>query len=354
MKENIIALFSYFLASVRLSLLRKFHFCKDPFATTTVNMLCSSLLPVVLLGLARSGAAHYTLVDDFSGINFFPNFDFFTDEDPTHGFVKYVDEATAHDSGLIKINTEWDGIQAYMGVDHSNITHDGRPSVRITSKKSYNHGLFIGDFEHMPGGICGTWPAFWMLGPNWPVGGEVDIIEGVHEQTNNNMVAHTNANCSIQNWGFSGSLKTDDCDVKAPDQGENDGCRITSTVPNSLGKGFNKAGGGVYAMEWTPESIKIWFFSRAEGIPLDIVSLLPNPASWGQPDAAFQGPCDINDHFYDMQLIFDTTFCGDWAGAAWEDSVCADRAPTCEEFVRDNPTEFESAYWAVNSVRVYQ
>lgn len=318
-------------------------------------MLCSSLLPIALLGLARSGAAYYTLVDDYSAADFFPGFDFFTEEDPTHGFVRYVDEATARDSGLISVNASGYGLDpVYMGVDYHNVTHDGRPSVRITSKKSYNHGLFIGDFQHMPGGVCGTWPAFWMLGPNWPVGGEVDIMEGVHEQTLNSMVAHTNANCSIRNWGFTGSLRTDDCDVNAPDQGENDGCKITATVPRSFGKKFNEVGGGVYATEWTSEYIKIWFFTRLEGIPEDIESLTPDPESWGIPDAAFQGPCDIDEHFYDMQLIFDTTFCGDWAGSVWEDSQCADRAPSCEEFVRDNPSEFETAYWTINSVRVYQ
>ena len=22
---------------------------------------------------------------------------------------------------------------------------------------------------------CGTWPAFWLVGPNWPNGGEIDV-----------------------------------------------------------------------------------------------------------------------------------------------------------------------------------
>lgn len=35
----------------------------------------------------------------------------------------------------------------------------GRKSVRITSQKSWTHALFISDIVHMPGGICGTWPA---------------------------------------------------------------------------------------------------------------------------------------------------------------------------------------------------
>lgn len=45
-----------------------------------------------------------------------------------------------------------------------------------------NGGLFIYDVAHMPTG-CGLWPSIWMVGPNWPAGGEIDIIEGVHAIT---------------------------------------------------------------------------------------------------------------------------------------------------------------------------
>lgn len=90
----------------------------------------------------------------------------FTDRvsaDPTNGFVDYVDQSTASSSGLIDTTSG----NVYIGVDSSNDTPDGRPSVRLTSTKAYNHGLVILDLEHMPEG-CGTWPAFWMVGPDWP------------------------------------------------------------------------------------------------------------------------------------------------------------------------------------------
>ena len=130
-----------------------------------------------LLFFIRSTIAGYVLEDDYTPSNFFNMFSFWTSGDPTHGFVDYVSEATAQSSGLI--STTSNGI--YMGVDHTNMAPNGRASVRLTSNKAYNAGsLVILDLQHMPGGICGTWPAFWTVGPNWPNGGEIDIIEGVH------------------------------------------------------------------------------------------------------------------------------------------------------------------------------
>jgi hypothetical protein len=61
-----------------------------------------------------------------------------------------------------------------MGVDHTGVASKaGRPAVRIESTKTYDSGLIVVDIGHMPGGICGTWPAFWMVGPNWPNSGEI-------------------------------------------------------------------------------------------------------------------------------------------------------------------------------------
>src|SRR5271170_1477062 len=53
--------------------------------------------------------------------------------------------------------------------------------------------------------------------------------------------------------------------------------------------------------------------------------------------------------------VFDTTFCGDWAGSVWSgDAVCASQAPSCQSFVQNNPSAFTDAYWLVNSLKVYQ
>jgi hypothetical protein len=56
-----------------------------------------------------------------------------------------------------------------FGVEHASPAPNGRMSVRLESKQSYNQGLIIADIAHMPGSICGTWPAFWTIGPDWPM-----------------------------------------------------------------------------------------------------------------------------------------------------------------------------------------
>ncbi|KAJ9629157.1 hypothetical protein H2204_008946 [Knufia peltigerae] len=300
---------------------------------------------------ASAATASYVIEDDYSSNSFAGMFDFFTDNDPTNGYVNYIDYNTAASSGLYKVENG----QVYMGVDSTNTASGrGRNSVRIASKNTYQHGLVILDLAHMPAGACGTWPAFWMLGADWPNNGEIDIIEGVNGQAANNMALHTNAGCSISNTGaFSGSLETDNCDVQAAGQASNTGCSIRSGDDSSFGAGFNSIGGGVFATEWTSEAISIWFFPRG-GIPSDITSGSPDPTGWGLPQGQFAGACNIDDKVHNQQLVFDVTFCGDWAGNVWStDAVCSSKASTCQAFVQNNPSAFQDTYWLINSLKVY-
>lgn len=142
----------------------------------------------------------------------------------------------------------------------------------------------------------------WMLGDNWPSNGEIDIIEGVNQQSTNQVALHTSPECSINDSGFSGSVVTNNCDVEASGQAANAGCAITSKSTESYGDGFNKAGGGVYATEWTGDAIKVWFFPSAS-VPSDISTGSPNPSGWGNPMAAFAGSCDIDSHFKELQIV---------------------------------------------------
>ncbi|MCJ1249044.1 hypothetical protein MMC30_006266 [Trapelia coarctata] len=278
-------------------------------------------------------------------------FGFSTGDDPTSGYVNYVDQGNAQAGGLINTNNG----QVYIGVDYTNqATGRGRNSVRLESHKVYTRALVVLDLAHMPGGICGTWPAFWMVGPHWPSGGEIDIIEGVNDQSNNAMTLHTTASCSVTSDVslFSGSLTTGNCDVNAQGQFANQGCGFSASTSASYGTGFNSNGGGVYAMEWTSTGISIWFWPRGTA-PGDVSGSAPDPTGWGKPQSHFAG-CDFDQHFSNNQIVFDTTFCGAWAGSAWGGSCAAAHGGSCNAFVQNNPGAFKDAYWLVNSLKVYQ
>jgi hypothetical protein len=190
----------------------------------------------------------------------------------------------------------------------------------------------------------GTWPAMWMFSESntWPAGGEIDIIEGVNSAQTNQFTLHTSSGCSFS----------------AGDCGAGDGttgCPIKSTNPQTYGSGFNAIGGGVYAVEWTSQTISIWFFPRTS-IPSDIASGSPDPTTWGAASAQFSGSgCDIDQYFSNNNIVFNVDLCGSWAGAVWgEDATCSKLASTCEEYVAANPSAFADAYWLINSVKVYQ
>ncbi|KAI4197454.1 MAG: hypothetical protein LQ350_005893 [Teloschistes chrysophthalmus] len=289
-------------------------------------------------GMTKLSLAVYSVKDEYSGENFFNMFNFDTFDDPTHGYVNFVDQATAQSLDLFNVSNG----QVTWGVDHGSIASGrGRNSIRLTSKAQYTHGLVVLDLTHMPSSICGTWPAFWMTGPNWPNGGEIDIIEGVNTGNQNQMTMHTSGGCSLAGNNCQGSL----------------GCPVKPTQSNNYGTGLNNAGGGVYAMEWTSSIINIWYFPRDHGLPSDSLGPNPDPSQWGPATASFAGGagCDIDQHFRDNSIIFDTTFCGDWAGGVWgQDGTCAALAGSCQDHVQNHPEAFADAYWTVNSLKVYE
>lgn len=100
-------------------------------------------------------SAAYRLIDTYDSSNFFSQFGFFSGPDPTQGFVNYIgDQGSASAAGLINTNNG----KIYMGVDSTTVlstSSAGRKSVRMTSKKAYNKGLYIADIAHMPSTTCG-------------------------------------------------------------------------------------------------------------------------------------------------------------------------------------------------------
>lgn len=93
-------------------------------------------------------------------------------------------------------------------------------------------------------------------------------------------------------------------------------------------------------MEWTSSHIRVYFFPAGTA-PADINGPNPDPSKWGTPVSNFEGDCDIDTHFKENRLIFDTTFCGDWASAVWSsDATCAPKAAICVDYVAGKPEAF--------------
>jgi len=283
-----------------------------------------------------------------NGTNFANNFDFYTGADPTHGFVEYLDYYNAAKWGLYKVNS--DG-SVYIGVDHENPKPNGRASVRITSKQAFGLGLLVVDLAHMPAQSCGAWPSMWTVGPNWPSGGEIDIIEYVNRNPRNLMSLHTDPDCRIvyPANGQSSVPKGDNCAVAVTAAG----CGVEGNTDSTIGSGFNAAGGGVYVMERTTNHIKIWSFLKNSKYPASLLTDKPNPCEFGLPTAYFPMGATCRSNKFGLQnLIIDTTFCGDWADAKglYNSGGCPS---TCVDYVANNPHAFDEAYWKINSVKFF-
>lgn len=331
-------------------------------------LFCARFVFPVVWVAARAATApsSYELSEAYVGKDFFSKFDFWSQPDPTHGQVKYVDVTTANAEGLAWATQD----SVYMGVDMAEAGAGGeRNSVRVQSKAVYDSGLFIIDVEHMPTG-CGTWPAFWMYGEDqahlWPTWGEFDMIEAVHNRSSISTTLHTGPGCTqteikpgvhfSQAWqtSTSGAL-ADNCDVSAPNQDMNQGCAQHGRKASS-GKAFNSQSGGTFAAEWDPSAgyIRMWFWPSGS-VPDDVLRRVPMPQFWGQPDSFFslaQETCAA-DHFHNMRLVFNIDLCGDLGSPTFAES-CPQEAKTmtCEQFIAD-PMRMSEAYWMLRGLDVY-
>lgn len=269
----------------------------------------------LLLAAGRlAAAATYTLEDSYTTSNFFDSFDFYTGADPTNGFVDYQSDSAASASGLAGYTNG----AVYLGADHTTQNPSGgRASTRVSSKKSYTHMLLLADLSHMPAG-CGTWPALWSFGPDWPSSGEIDLLEGVNSQASNEITLHTEEGCTMTKGNAIAGTKmasnSNSADCGAGNG--NTGCPQTTEATNNYGEGLNAAGGGVYAMEWTSEKISVWWFPRNGTVANQLSGAAQASVdvdSFGEPTASFVGGsgCDVDSYFKNHNIIIDTTFCGD-------------------------------------------
>ncbi|KAJ3933210.1 MAG: 2 beta-glucan [Lentinula lateritia] len=317
--------------------------------STFIHLLSSV---VIATGLLRVHAATYTQSTSYIGNDFISgDFNFFTAADPTAGRVTYVDQATAAAANLTFATDDVFVLRA----DDTTVlsaSDPGRKSVRLESVLTFGSpSAMVLDIAHMPEG-CGTWPALWTYGPNWPSTGEIDIMEGTLEPQTER-IACTMPATRTQ----TGTVLNDDC--AAADDG-NDGCGVEFAA-NTFGPSFNAAGGGWFGMERTSTFISIWFWPRGSttvpaGVSEGETEVVTD--NWGTPVAYFPNTdCDIASEFEAHNFVINLTFCGDWAGitSVWDLACAASTGVSdCNDYVDANPSAFSNAYFEINSVRIYE
>ena len=168
------------------------------------------MFSVLLSGAATVAQANvYHRTNVVQSSNFLSFFDFLESAYPTHGFVDFQSEHEAIAKGFVRLGN---GQIVCMGADLVNDTAGApRASVRVQSNKLFTEGIFIIDLEHMPTG-CGTWPAFWLCGPKWPAGGEIDILEGSLNDELCQATLRSTSGCNMQACFGQGQERTEGVD----------------------------------------------------------------------------------------------------------------------------------------------
>lgn len=101
-----------------------------------VILLASAAVGVAGADAGRPEATDYKRTFSVTNDTFLSFFNFFTDADPTHGFVDFVDADDAQASGLLELDFNGQG-QILMSADRQNDTSSGRRSIRVQSNPTF-------------------------------------------------------------------------------------------------------------------------------------------------------------------------------------------------------------------------
>ncbi|KAF1949778.1 hypothetical protein CC80DRAFT_428416 [Byssothecium circinans] len=308
----------------------------------------------------NAGGAGYNLDRLYDSSDFFDKFNFI--DVSCQRFLRNFDlsklttpKPTAQSSYLARyINNK-----VFLGVDNTTVsTTKKRNSIRLESKNTFDNGLLVADFDHLPAKGCGMWPAFWVLNDHGEGYSEIDIVEGANLDAANEISLFTSHQpCALKdNHRGTGRVSSTDCvQSEGEMNGEAPQGRVTHAPENTFGETFNTKDGGVWALQLENDGIKAWHLAR-EDVPADLRTVTPDPRKWGRPAMDFgPGTCDIAKAWRKLTIVLNITFCGDWAA---EESSCATckkwtGVANCEAFVSAHPEAFDYVYFFVNSVKLF-
>ncbi|KAI0927488.1 hypothetical protein AcV5_008016 [Taiwanofungus camphoratus] len=169
----------------------------------------------------------------------------------------------------------------------------------------------------------------------------------------NQMALHTASGCTHSSSAVQSSKLINSTDCSTLLNG-NQGCVVTDPSPSSYGADFANSGGGVFVTEFATKGVSIWFFNRSS-IPDTLQGNIStvNTTTLGIPVANWPSSnCSINQFFQPQSLVFDITLCGEYAG---NNNVFTQTCSgTCyDDYVTGSPSNYDTAYFEVQYVRVY-
>ncbi|XWW99257.1 hypothetical protein V2A60_007266 [Cordyceps javanica] len=337
-----------------------------------------SIASCLLAGLAvvdRAVAAKYSLSQTYDSSNFLKEFHFRETgtvperQDDNWAWVKYQNVKDAEEKGLVSVKDE----KVYLGVDFktklkNNEEGPRRDTLRVQSKWSFREGLVITRFYHMPKPVCGAWPAYWTVGENWPLYGEIDMYEGWNLHSVNKPAIHTAPKGTVGQCYLDSSAQSkivsEDCDNQFQNNRNawaGQGCQVEEEKDGIWGS----PDGGIQALEWTKDTIKLYTWQIGNA-PKNIGSDNPDTSSWGTPSVQLSSPgCDTSKAFGNQTILFTLPLCGDPPGKHqfWSQLPADSKsgktchqitgADTCVKYVAENPEAFKDFYFGINDVRLF-
>jgi hypothetical protein len=277
--------------------------------------------------------------------------------DLTHGITNYVDK---NDKTYLEKYVTLDGDKLKLQVEKLQPVENtprSVKSVRLESYKEYNSGIFVFSASHCPTGD-GIWPAFWLVGSNWPANGEIDILEAVNSEGDakfggercrglyNISTLHTpnNGSCKLCING-----KCQPCD-------QGFGCPQNFSGNFTVGKEFNNNGGGVYVCQLSKEKvIKIWFFQK-KNIPnklkVDNTEAITaeDITTWSKTDGYVQFDA-CQDYFNNLFITLNIAVCGDWPNQGYSDNMYNNQETV--NAINNSNGISENAYFIVDYIKIY-